>query len=179
MCFKAYQAAPTAFQDILYVDHVYTHLGLCLCVCLSVCLLTHLTYGASVRPEKAVMYSAGKEGLKICGDLPETTAFKSYATKQKRKNQYANAPINVLPHLPPCGYMTGIRQRITQKRAPSDGISPSGYCACACCESRNCTAACLRGMFTNQSEAIGFSAGRVGIYLFCFPQGWGNYNISW
>ena len=49
------------------------------------------------------------------------------------------APINVLPHLPPCGHMTGIRQRITQKRAPSDGISPSGYCACACCESRNCT----------------------------------------
>ena len=59
-------------------------------VCLSVCLLTHLTYGASVRPEKAVMYSAGKEGLKICGDLPETTAFKSYATKQERKSQYAN-----------------------------------------------------------------------------------------
>ena len=52
-------------------------------VCLSVCLLTHLTYGASVLPEKAVMYSAGKEGLKICGDLPETTAFKSYATKQE------------------------------------------------------------------------------------------------
>ena len=43
-------------------------------VCLSVCLLTHLTYGASVRPEKAVMYSAGKEGLKVCGDLPETIA---------------------------------------------------------------------------------------------------------
>ena len=56
-------------------------------VCLSVCLLTHLTYGASVRPEKAVMYSAGKEGLKIYGDLPETTAFKSYATKQERKSQ--------------------------------------------------------------------------------------------
>ena len=59
-------------------------------VCLSVCLLTHLTYGASVRPEKAVMYSAGKEGLIFCGDLPETTAFKSYATKQERKSQYAN-----------------------------------------------------------------------------------------
>ena len=59
-------------------------------VCLSVCVLPHLTYGASLRPEKAVMCSAGKEGLKICGDLPETTAFKSYATKQERKSQYAN-----------------------------------------------------------------------------------------
>ena len=61
----------------------------CLCVCLSVCL-SHLTYGASVRPENAVMYSAGNEGKKICGNLPETTAFKSYAAKHERKSQYAN-----------------------------------------------------------------------------------------
>ena len=58
-------------------------------VCLSVCL-SHLTYGASVRPENAVTYSAGNEGQKICGDLPETTAFKSYAAKHERKSQYAN-----------------------------------------------------------------------------------------
>ena len=32
----------------------------------------------------------GKEGQKICGDLPETTAFKSYAAKQERRSQYAN-----------------------------------------------------------------------------------------
>ena len=44
-----------------------------LCVCLSVCL-SHLTYGASVRPENAVTYPAGNEGKKVCGDLPETTA---------------------------------------------------------------------------------------------------------
>ena len=56
--------------------------------CLSV--KSHFTYGASVRPENAVTYSAGKEGQKICGDLPETTAFKSYATKHERKSQYAN-----------------------------------------------------------------------------------------
>ena len=64
----------------------------CLCVCVSVCLSvkSHLTYGASVRPENAVTYSAGNEGQKICGDLPETTAFKSYAAKQERKSQYAN-----------------------------------------------------------------------------------------
>ena len=39
-------------------------------VCLSVCVSvkSHLTYGASVRPENAVTYSAGNEGRKICGD---------------------------------------------------------------------------------------------------------------
>ena len=61
---------------------------MCLSVCLSV--KSHLTYGASVRPENAVTYSAGNEGQKICGDLPETTAFKSYAAKHERKSQYAN-----------------------------------------------------------------------------------------
>ena len=61
-------------------------------VCVSVCLSvkSHLTYGASVRLENAVTYSAGNEGQKICGDLPETTAFKSYAAKHERKSQYAN-----------------------------------------------------------------------------------------
>ena len=34
------------------------------------------------------MYSAGNEGQKICGDLPETTAFKSYAAKQERKTSH-------------------------------------------------------------------------------------------
>ena len=55
---------------------------------MSVCLLRHLTYGASVRPD--VTYSAGNEGQKICGDLPETTTFKSYTAKHERKSQYAN-----------------------------------------------------------------------------------------
>ena len=57
-------------------------------VCLSV--KSHLTYGASVLPENAVTYSTGNEGQKIFGDLPETTAFKSYAAKHERKSQYAN-----------------------------------------------------------------------------------------
>ena len=39
-------------------------------VCLSV--KSHLTYGASIRSENAVTYSAGNEGQKIYGDLPET-----------------------------------------------------------------------------------------------------------
>ena len=51
---------------------------------------SHLTYGAFVRPENAVMHSAGKEGQTICGNLPETTAFKSYVAKHERKRQYAN-----------------------------------------------------------------------------------------
>ena len=63
-----------------------TYLGLS--VCLSV--KSHLGNGASVRSENAVTYSAGNEGQKICGDLPETTAFKSYAVKHERKSQYAN-----------------------------------------------------------------------------------------
>ena len=40
-------------------------------VCVSV--KSHLTYGASVRPENAVTYSAGNEGEKICGDLCRET----------------------------------------------------------------------------------------------------------
>ena len=60
----------------------------CVCVCVSV--KSHLTYGASVRPENAVTYSAGNEGQKISRDLPEMTAFKSYAAKHERKSQYAN-----------------------------------------------------------------------------------------
>ena len=54
-------------------------------VCLSV--KSHLTYGASVCPENAVTYSTGNEGEKICGDLPEMTAFKSYDA-----NQYSDLP---------------------------------------------------------------------------------------
>ena len=46
---------------------------------------SHLTYGASVRPENAVTYSADNEGRKICGDFPETTAFKSYAANMSEK----------------------------------------------------------------------------------------------
>ena len=57
-------------------------------VCVSV--KSHLTYGVSVCPENAAIYSAGNEGQKLCGDLPETTAFKSFTVKHERKSQYAN-----------------------------------------------------------------------------------------
>ena len=47
--------------------------SVCLCVCVSVCLSvkSHLTYGASIRPENAVTYSAGNEGQNICSVFSE------------------------------------------------------------------------------------------------------------
>ena len=51
-------------------------------VCLSVCVSvkSHLTYGASVRPENAVTYSAGNEGQKICGVFSETAPLQRSST---------------------------------------------------------------------------------------------------
>ena len=52
--------------------------SVCVCVCLSV--KSHLTYGASVRPENAVTYSAGNEGQKICGVFSETAPLQRSST---------------------------------------------------------------------------------------------------
>ena len=64
----------------------------CVCVCVCVCLSvkSHLTSGASVRPENTVTYSAENRGQKICRVFFETAPFKSYGVKRKRKSQYAN-----------------------------------------------------------------------------------------
>ena len=64
----------------------------CVCVSVSVCLSvkSHLTSGASVRPENTVTYSADNGGQNICGVFFETAPFKSYGVKRKRKSQYAN-----------------------------------------------------------------------------------------
>ena len=79
----------------------------CVCVCLSVRVsvnhispMEHLfvrrTLSRTQRTTKVkkfvgiCTYSADNEGQKICGDLPKTTAFKSYAVKHDRKSQYAN-----------------------------------------------------------------------------------------
>ena len=91
-------------------------------VCLSV--KSHLTYGASVRPENAVTYSAGNEGQKICGDLPETTAFKSYAAKHKRKSQYANYSGTPLMRTP-LGPGSGV---LIREVSLFQGLN---FCACA------------------------------------------------
>ena len=51
-------------------------------VCVSVCLYvkSHLTYGASVRPENAVTYSAGNEGQNVCGVFSETAPLQRSST---------------------------------------------------------------------------------------------------
>ena len=58
-------------------------MGLCVCVCvcdgLSVCK-SHLTSGASVRPENTVTYSAGNGGQNICGVFSETAPFQRSST---------------------------------------------------------------------------------------------------
>ena len=48
----------------------YSTWFVCVCVCVSV--KSHLTSGVSVRPENAVMYSAGNRSQKICGVFSET-----------------------------------------------------------------------------------------------------------
>ena len=45
-----------------------------MCVCVSV--KSHLTSGASVRPETSVTYSAGNGGQKICRVFSETASQK-------------------------------------------------------------------------------------------------------
>ena len=44
-------------------------------VCVSV--KSHLTYGASIRPENAVTYSAGNGGQKLCGVFSENAPLQS------------------------------------------------------------------------------------------------------
>ena len=56
----------------------YCSWSVCVCVCLSV--KQHLTYGASVRPENAVTYSAGNEGQKFCGVFSETAPLQRSGT---------------------------------------------------------------------------------------------------
>ena len=41
---------------------------------------SHLTYGASVRPENAVTYSAGNEGQNVCGVFSETAPLQRSST---------------------------------------------------------------------------------------------------
>ena len=67
--------------------------SVCLCVCVSV--KSHLTSRMSIRAINQHAYLVAYERQKICGDLPETTAFKRYAVKYERK---ANMLIYRLTH---------------------------------------------------------------------------------
>ena len=51
---------------------------------------SHLTSQMSNRAIKEHAYLVAYECQNICGDLPEMTAFKSYATKHEQKCQYDN-----------------------------------------------------------------------------------------
>ena len=66
------------------------YLGLCVCVCVCLSVKSHLTLRMSNRAINEHAYLLVYEHQKLCGDLPETTVFKSYATKHKRQSQYAN-----------------------------------------------------------------------------------------
>ena len=68
--------------------------------------------------------------IKICGDLPERTVFKSYAAKQERKSQYANLPAYLLSAF--FAQCTAKRQRLPKeyqkhsalpKKMPTDAAS--------------------------------------------------------
>ena len=52
----------------------------CVCVCVCLSVKSHLTSGASVRPENAVKYSVCSVGRNICRILSETVSFQSYRT---------------------------------------------------------------------------------------------------
>ena len=67
----------------------YSSLCVCVCVCVCVCLSvkSHLTSRMSNRAIKEHAYLVAYERQIFCRDLPETTAFMSYATKHERKRQ--------------------------------------------------------------------------------------------
>ena len=52
------------------------YLGLCVCLCVCVSVKSHLTSRMSNRAINEHAYLVAYERQKICGDLPETTAFK-------------------------------------------------------------------------------------------------------
>ena len=62
---------------------------ICVCMCLSV--KSHLTSGASVRPENTVTYSAGNGGPK--GVFSETASFKSYGVICLPTASYSNIAV--------------------------------------------------------------------------------------
>ena len=53
---------------------------------------SYLTSEMSNRAIKQQAYLVAYERQNICGDLPETTAFKSYAAKHERKSQLLITP---------------------------------------------------------------------------------------
>ena len=58
-------------------------------VCVSV--KSHLTSGASVRPENAVTYSSGNGGQKLCGVFSETVPLQRFSTASVESHNVPSA----------------------------------------------------------------------------------------
>ena len=71
------------------------YLGLCVCVSVCLSVKSHLTYGASVRPENVVMYSAGKEGQKFVG-----ICLKRLHSRVMPQNMSEKANMLIIPTYP-------------------------------------------------------------------------------
>ena len=75
LCESLFESALSIAPRVLHFSAFIVVGSVCVCVCVSV--KSHLTYGASVRPENAVAYSAGNEGQKICGVFSENAPLQS------------------------------------------------------------------------------------------------------
>ena len=76
-------------------------------MCVSV--KSHLTYGASVRPENAVTYSAGNEGQNICGVFSETAPLQRSSTPSVvRLMPIFIAAENAHAHVQPSGVLAHV-----------------------------------------------------------------------
>ena len=84
-----------------------------MCVCVSVNYKSHLTSGASVRPENTVTYLAGNGGQKFCGVSSETTSLQRYITASL-KAIYVKSAIFCGKHS--CSLYVGERKRQGQLR---------------------------------------------------------------
>ena len=81
------KVASIAIEVPLLTLGAHAQRGFCLSVCVSV--KSHLTSGASVRPENAVTYSAGNEGQNICGVFSETAPLQRSSTPSVDGHTYS------------------------------------------------------------------------------------------
>ena len=65
---------------VFFPQPAYVTMGAVVVVCVCVSVKSHLTFGASVLPENAVMDSAGNGDGIFCGVFFETALFQSYGT---------------------------------------------------------------------------------------------------
>ena len=76
----------TSIHYTMKMFYTFTVVG-SVCVCVSV--KSHLTSGASVRPENTVTYSAGNGGQKICGVFSDTAPLQRSSTPSIEGHMYS------------------------------------------------------------------------------------------